>query len=171
MKNCKVDIYRTYSEIQKKYSYSGIYYIKCTSFKHCILDLIKSNSDIYKYFEEKAKHEFDILQAEFPILTSGNKYLLEGDVLKRKFGRTMLRVNKVYGEHQVWEKNYGKNMEHLFSIDIPEDRLLESMEMYIPDDRISGIDGTRLVSDMCLYRYMRCLWVKKYGIIQEFMEY
>ena len=165
MKNYKVGIYRLYSNIQKSYRYFGIYYVKCTSFKHCNINLINNKNNIYKYFEEKSKNEIDVLQIEIPIFTGGKKFFLKESILNKKFGTSLVRV----GNFKYWnEIDTYINGEYLYTIDIPEDKLLESLEINIPDDVLN--DNIKRPRDEYITKYMRYLWIKEYGITQVFLE-
>ncbi len=165
MKNYRVGIYRLYSDIQKSYRYFGIYYINCTSFKHCNLNIIYNKNNIYKYFEEKSKNEIDVLQIEIPIFTGGKKFFLKESILNKKFGTSLVRV----GNFKYWnEIDTYINGEYLYTIDIPEDKLLESLEINIPDDVLN--DNIKRPRDEYITKYMRYLWIKEYGITQVFLE-
>lgn len=164
MKNYKVGIYRLYSDIQKSYRYFGIYYIKCTSFKHCNINLINNKNNIYKYFEEKSKNEIDILQIEIPILTGGKKFFFKESIFKKRFGSSLVRV----GSLKYWNEIDYINGEYLYTVDIPEDKLMKSLEIYIPDDIFN--DELRRPRDEYIIKYMRYLWIKEYGITQVFLE-
>lgn len=140
--------YESWNGILKKII---IFYAKCADFKHCDIDKICSNEDMYNYFESYYGKKEDRVQVLLSISKSPYKRL-------GNFKKTMKVSNPLIRSKRT-QQFVDINYRILDTIDIPEEVLMKAFR--VPDKTSTQIISYHKKSTIVLIRYMRCKWIEK----------